>query len=58
MSQLLKDSAIFTERLISHRMRAIIWKDVSMPAYKGTHWDVRFFPVENSPKKVCLKKKH
>lgn len=30
----------------------IIWKDVDVIPVREVHWDVRFFPVENAPKKV------
>ena len=41
-----------TEDLVNSRMMSVIWGDERMPAVRGKHWDIRFYPVENAPRKV------
>ncbi|GFO24700.1 schlafen family member 13 [Plakobranchus ocellatus] len=34
---------------MENKMKAMIWKDTNFTPVKGTHWDIQFFPVLNSP---------
>ncbi|KAL4231483.1 platelet maturation [Mactra antiquata] len=39
------------EWLISNRMRTMIWYDGTVKPLRGSHWDLKFYPVSNTPKK-------
>ena len=37
-------------KLVQIRMEIFIWGNASFAAKKGEHWDINFYPVENTPK--------
>lgn len=39
------------EWLITQRMHNMVWRDSSVRTVRGVHWDIKFFPVSNVPKK-------
>ena len=33
-------------------MKSVIWGDERTEVIRGKHWDIKFYPIDNQPRKV------